>query len=239
MKIKYLLPICFILLLLSCKKETPETTPQTERPIKRKLFFNSHEETTARYILDYEYDLDNRLVRTIGSSERIDSFKYNSIHQLVKKLGYENNYHHGYYLVDSVNYQFKGVLLMKELICDLWNGNLRSLNRYVYENSKLTEKYAYYNQKFVSYTRYEYSGDDCTKETCFTDSLGSNISIYQDHHYKNKKLIGTETYGFNGSKIQLINYTYNVEGNLITEEAKLTTPDAAKPYFYVYRYEYD
>ena len=128
--------------------------------------------------------------------------------------------------------------MIRELSYDPWYDTLQYVTRYVYSNSKLTGKYAYYYQKFISYTQYEYSGDECTKETCFTDSLESNISTYQYHHYKNKKLIGTETYGFNGSEIQIIRYKYDAAGNLIYEEAKLASPDAVNPYFYVYRYEY-
>lgn len=227
------------MILLSCNKETHETAPQTEPLIKRKLLFNSIEETTPRFTLDYEYDLNKNLIRTISSINRIDSFKYDDHNLLVNKLGYEQNYYMENVLVDSVIFQYDGRLLIKELYYDPANGVLKALIRYEYENSKLTRKYVFSYQSLVYLTMYEYSGDVCTKETCFNDSVGSDFGTYQYHHYKNKKLTDTEIYGFSRSIIRLISYTYDAKGKLITEEAKEPNPNAINPYFYVYRYEYE
>ena len=239
MKILYTISIGIIMILLSCNKETHETLPQTEPLIKRKLLFNSIEETTPRFTLDYEYDLNKNLIRTISSINRVDLFKYDYHNLLVNKLGYEQNYYKKNVLVDSVISQYVGRLLIKELYYDPGNGAMKSSIRYEYENSKLTRKYVFSYQTIVSITLYEYSGDLCTKETCYNDSVGSKFGIYQYHHYKNKKLTDTEIYGLSKNIIQLILYTYDAEGKLITEEAMDPNPNSVNPYFYVYRYEYE
>lgn len=234
----FIMSIALFSLFFSCKKETQEYPNPTERLLKRKLYFNHIDDKIPYTTIKYEYDLDNKLIREVTDSYRIDSMEYNLGSVLVKKLEFEKNNLGVFILVDSTCYNYTDGLLVNEVSIDPWYSSVRFKYRYEYINTKLVRKYEFYYQNFVSLTSYEYSGDYCTKETRYTDSIGSTISTYQIHYYKNKRLSGTELFGFNGSKLQIISYSYDGSGNLVTEEAKHPNPNAAKPYYYVIRYEY-
>jgi len=232
---------CFIMcctMLVSCNKDSAVVPELSEYLLKRKLLFRSIDDKIPQFIYEYRYDSEKRLVRIMNDSQGFDSLIYNSKSELIQKYQFEKNREGKYIMTDSTNYRYIDGFLSQEISYDPWYSSVRFKYRYEYINTKLVRKYEFYYQNFISFTSYEYSGDYCTKETSYTDSIGSTISTCQIHYYKNKRLSGTELFGFNGSKLQIISYSYDDSGNLVTEEAKHPNPNAAKLYYYVIRYEY-
>jgi len=223
---------------ISCEKETQEYPDTSGYKIKRVLYYTSLDAATPLTVYDYEYDLNKRLIRITVDTLRIDSFDYSGNNELTRKRVYERNYKGEFIIMDSTRYFYNNGLLVKEISYDPFYTIVRALRIYKYENSKLIEKYESWYQYFFSLTKYECSGNLCKKETGFADSTGLTISTHKYHFYKNNRLSKTELFGFNGSKMQIITYTYDLEGKLIVEEAKQPNPDVVNPYFYVIRYEY-
>lgn len=230
--------LAFFTVLISCQKDPHESPDPVQSLLKRKLYFNSIDDKEPYAVLNYEYDSNAKLVRTLSGKSFIDSFTYNSINKLAYKRSFENRYTDGFNLVDSTCYQYKDNLLVSEIsYFPEYSYPIRYF-RYEYENSKLRKKYEFNYSSFVLLTNYDYSGNLCYKETCFADSTGLKLTTNQLHQYKYGKLIKSELFGFNGTKIQEIKYLYDATGNLITEEGLKPNVETAQPYFYVIRYEY-
>jgi hypothetical protein len=231
--------IMFCMIMISCHKDSTIEPDSREFSLKRKLIFKNLEDKAPQSIYEYHYDSKNNLVRVEYNSNGFDSLVYNNQDQLICKYQFEKNWEEKYILYDSTNYWYKDGLLIQQTSYDPWYSDTKFSYKFEYQNSKLSSKYEYYYHSFISYTKYEYSGGNCFRETCFSDSLGLNITKYVMNSYKNGKLLKSETFGFNDCKIQIINYSYDTFGNLITEEAIQPANNATKTYLYVYRYEYE
>lgn len=227
--ITYSLLIILISFMTSCNEDDP--IKHRELRIKRILTYNVITNEVPYRIQEYQYDSYNRLEKITEGDMIYDTFHYKD-----NLLEYKKTYHYandslGWLLVDSISYQYKNGELISEK-----SGS--TIIKYIYDNSKLIRKNTYGGQIFDSSILYEYSGDLCTKETYFSDSLDLHIGKETVHHYEMKKLSLSESFFSNGTKYQIINYTYDDKGNLLIEEA-VGLWELPGRIDYVKRYEYE
>jgi hypothetical protein len=237
--VSILLAILF-LLLLSCGKETFENQYKKGK-FKRKLSYHSAQDTVPYLISEYEYDSRLRLKR-IKSIRGEEIFEYNRDNELVKKSGYFLNAN-GLTLNDTTRYRYEDGKLVLEENCYLLPGLIQTSQiRYEYENSKLIRKTRYRDHTFFeSSTRYEYSGDLCTKEIHCNDTLGESINSIRSYIYEKNVLSMSTLIGYSSGDrknwLQSVYYIYDNVGNLIIEYAEQSMETSAW-IRYCYRYEY-
>jgi hypothetical protein len=165
-------------------------------------------------------------------------FAYNSSNQIINK----SSCHYvgdsiPFMKDDSTVYIYENSLLVKEETFYFPSFD-RNLFTYDYKNSLLIRRCHFYNQQWGSFTLYDYSGNLCTIETMYDDTINKRIVHYTEHSYENNKLKITDVFDRNGLHIQQIIYTYDEKGNLIVEESKQMSDEITRFLAYVYRYEY-
>jgi hypothetical protein len=159
--------------------------------------------------------------------------------QLKTKLIYSYaNDSTGWVLDDSCSYNFENNLLVLEENYYPYPNDYHVSYRFEYENSKIVRKNNYTNEQFESSVLYEYENNICIKETRFRDFELTNIDSYLLNYYEGNFLIRSERYDWQNRKFQVITYTYDNAGKLITEEANKTdwTVVASMEYFLLFEY---
>jgi hypothetical protein len=240
--------VCF-LIFVGCENKALNIE-NIENPIKtdllkNKLWYNSINDIIPIRTSNYQYDKYKRLERinhyykNTDSLLEYESFYYNHNDNIETRLGYSYaNDSIDWVLRDSTSYKYDGSKLILE---DTFYPSPNSYNvtyQYEYNNSKITKKTRYDKQEFVWCTVYNYMNNVCIQETCYADYNLSVLWHYTIHYYDKDLLLKTENYTSNNEMIQIITYTYDNSGNIITEESKKTEFEVVKPVEYVYRYEY-
>jgi hypothetical protein len=240
------LDLVLIFSLLSCIEGTIVSPEKNSNAIiKRKSFYNYVEDKIPYKTYEYLYDDEGKLQKIyhyLGNHSSkaygYELYRYTSDNKIINRITYSYaNDSSGWILHDSTYYSYYNGRLMGEETF-YFTVSLDSVAyKYEYENSHLIRKFKYYNHQLESYTRYDYSGNFCIKETMFSDSLGLDTMEYIIHQYENGILFKSEKF-IDNNKIQIITYTYDDKGNLIIEEAKQTDFTIVRPMYYVIRYEY-
>jgi hypothetical protein len=229
------------LLLFSCGKETFDNQYR-KGMLKRKLSYRWAQDTVPYLISEYEYDSRLRL-KKIKSDHNVELFEYNQDNQLVRKSDYSIDAD-GLTLNDTTRYRYEDGKLVFEETNNLppMFYNYTFQTNYEYENSKLIRKTKYRDHTFFeSLTRYEYSGDLCTNEMYYNDSIGESINSIRSYIYETNVLSMSTLIGYaSGNRknwLQSVYYIYDDTGNLIIEYAEQSMETSAW-IRYCYRYEY-
>ena len=226
----------------SCNKDNVETP--NEGLLKYKYWFQTSTNSIPTKTYEYLYDRHSRLERInyIGSGDifEYESYSYNSANQLKTKLFYSfANDSIGWVLVDSCSYNYENNLLVLEDNYYPYPNDIHFSSKYEYENSKIVRKNNYTNQQFSSSTIYYYENNVCTKESIFDDYELTRPNFYILHYYDENLLMKSEKYRLpQNAKFQVITYTYNNAGKLITEEGNKTDWEVVAPMEYYIKYEY-
>jgi hypothetical protein len=249
MRTRYL--IHFILGIIFFGACTPDESIQPKKEYQprlwRKSFFKSIQDSIPGYSDYYLYDSLNRVVKVWPGinilADSVESsvyyqFKYIKNDQLEYKLGYYESSKDKWEIGDSTHFLYENDLLVKEEICFPTIQGIPHIFIYEYESNLLVRK-LYSEGLFKYLIKYEYEDTVCIKETKYSDPEGTIMSSYSFHIYSNEKKIRSELYSAKYNKIiQVINYTYNDDSQLIVEES-IVDPYYQIPHPYVFRYEYE
>jgi hypothetical protein len=238
-----LIPIAIAILFssYSCKKDNVEVP--YEGLLKYKYWFWNSTDSIPALTYEYLYDGHARLERinNIGSGGIFDyvSYSYNTDNQLKTKLLYSYANDSVCYLTGTWNYNYENNLLVSEEVYYPSPNDYSVTSKYEYENSKIVRKDIYTNQQFSASTIYEYENNVCTKESVFGDFELTHLNYYVIHFYEDNLLMKSEKYQLpQNAKFQIITYTYDKAGKLITEEGNKTEWEVVARMEYLYKYEY-
>jgi hypothetical protein len=163
-----------------------------------------------------------------------EDYFYNISDQLI----YKNRYAYagdsiGWYLSDSTAFFYENGKLSTELQFQfsaiIWKV------MYIYGNERLWKKFEFWGDQFNQLTIFEYDSIHCIKEIACHDSIGNNPFLYTYHTYNNNLLSGSESFYMNIRPIQKVNYYYNKNDLLITEESIQLYSESPYDLNYVYR----
>ena len=98
-KLPYLMLLIICFSFLFCNKNDDPVSIIDESKVKRKLYFNTIEDSIPKIILNYQYDYKGRLERINYYTRRnpdfiayYDVFKYNKDNELLTRLTYASTY---------------------------------------------------------------------------------------------------------------------------------------------------
>ena len=215
-----LLLLTFIVLIVSCEKESPLVDQPSKPKLKKTLTYYSSDKSKIQGMVTYEYDNNSNLTK-------ISSFYQDTIYPLIY---FTYDYENGKKVRENV-YNAMGV-----------SYNLSQIYTFFYSNNLLT-KTELRNPVFadvLSYTEYKYDKNGnlilearvqpdpyiCWKTEYQYDSNNLKIKTlnffedqtpggYVDHFYVGSRLSNEKFYGGNGKLYCESNYVYDSENNLI------------------------
>jgi hypothetical protein len=242
-EITLLLIVTFNIFCYSCSKDDIVTPDKAL--LKVKYWYHSVNDTIPIRRHEYQYDNSKRLERINHYGKNTDVmiiyelFKYNIDNEMENKYTYSYCCDSlGWLLDDSTHYSYEnGKLILEETYYPPPNDYQVSVH-YEYDGSKVTKETRYDHSGFAYCIEYLYNNEVCVKETRYSDLEMEYMSGYTKHFYNGNLRIRTERYTSQDHNFQIITYTYDVNGNLITEESIKTDFTVVAPIEYFYRYEY-
>ena len=227
----------------SCNKDN---VVNPERALlKTKYWYVTVNDTIPLKTTNYQYDNYKRLERInhyVRDSDTMlvyEIFEYNTDNDNVNKYIYHYaNDSIGWLLNDSTHYIYENGKLIEEVIYFPAPNAYQVSYQYEFDNLMIKRKYRYDNHQFVLCILYEYENGVCIKETRFSDRELNVIDGYTIHYHDDELLIRSEKYTSQDQNFQIILYSYDPNGTLLTEESIRTDFTVVAPIEYFYRYEY-